>query len=381
MLFDVVFIGAGASALMAASFLKKHSVAIIDVSPKIAPKIKISGGGRCNFTNKNLSSENYLGNQEFIKEVFDIFSQKELLKFFEENGLTYELRDGGKYFCKNSSSEIISIFSKLNKNHTFFLNHEVQDVEFENSFVIKTDKRVFKAKKLVVSSGGLSYKSLGASGIGYEIAKKFGHKVVDLAPALVGFTVQKEQFWMKTLSGVSMRVALHVEGKKFVEDILFTHKGLSGPAVLSASMYWKRGQISIDFAPDIDISKLLRQKSKKLISSILPFPKRFTKEYLKSISLDDIAVCKLDESSRVKLEGLKSYQFAPAGNFGYTKAEVTRGGVSCDEINHLTFQSKMRDDLYFIGEVLDVTGELGGYNFQWAFSSGRLCAKYMERDI
>ncbi len=378
-IFDIAFIGAGASSLMAASLLKNRSVALIDASPEIAPKIKISGGGRCNFTNVNVSSENYLGDMEFIDSVFGHFGQKELLRFFEINGLLYECRSGGKYFCKNSSDEIISIFSKLTRNHTFFLNQTVRYVEYNDSFVIKTDKQTVIAKKLVVSSGGLSYKSLGASGIGYEIAEKFGHKVVDPAPALVGFTLQKEQFWMKSLSGISLKVALYVEDKKFVDDMLFAHRGVSGPAVLSASLYWKKGQMSIDFAPNVDIPKLLSQKSKKQISSILPFPKRFTKEYLKSIDLDDIAVDRLNEEQREKLLRLKNYRFAPAGNFGYTKAEVTRGGVSCDEIEHLTFQSIMKKDLYFIGEVLDVTGELGGYNFQWAFSSGVVMAKNMEQ--
>ena len=379
--FDIAFIGAGASALMAASFLKNHSIALIDASFKIAPKIKISGGGRCNFTNAKVSSENYLGDRGFVDKIFAQFGQKELLDFFEKSGLLYEKRKDGKYFCKNSSNDIISIFSRLNTGHTFFLNQTVKDVEYDGSFIIKTDRQKIKAKKLIVSSGGLSYSSLGASNIGYKIAQKFGHTLITPSPALVGFTLQKEQFWMKNLSGISLRVALHVEDKKFVDDMLFAHKGISGPSVLSASLYWKKGLINVDFAPKVDISRLLRAKSKKQISSILPFPKRFTKGYLKSINLDDIVVGRLSELQNLELLKLKSYQFAPAGNFGYTKAEVTRGGVSSDEINHLTFQSTMKENLYFIGEVLDVTGELGGYNFQWAFSSAAVMAKNMGQGL
>ena len=377
--FEVAFVGAGVSSLMAASFLQNRSVALIDASPKIAPKIKISGGGRCNFTNTKISSKYYLGNAQLIDEVFDNFGQKELLEFFDAHNLLYERRGDGKYFCKRSSSDVIDIFAKLTKKSTFFLSETVQSVEFDKYFIIETDKQTIRAKKLVVSSGGLSYRSLGASDIGYKIAQNFGHNVLAPAPALVGFTLQKEQFWMKSLSGISLRVALHVENKNFIDDMLFAHKGVSGPAVLSASLYWKKGLISVNFAPHIDISKLLHQKNKKQISSVLPFPKRFTKEYLKSISLDDIAIDRLNESQIQKLQKLNYYKFAPAGNFGYTKAEVTKGGVNSDEIKYLTFESIIKKDLYFIGEVLDVTGELGGYNFQWAFSSAAMMAKNMEQ--
>jgi len=379
--FDIVFIGAGASSLMASSFLKNRSIAIIEASAKIAPKIKISGGGRCNFTNKRVNSQNYLGDSKLIETTFKSFGQKELLQFFDKNGLKYELRDNGKYFCQNSSSQIIEIFSRLTKGCEFFLGERVKSVSHKKNFIIKTDKQMIEAKKLVVSSGGLSCSSLGATEIGYEIAKQFGHTIVTPTPALVGFTLQKEQFWMKSLSGISLKVALHVEGKIFEEDMLFAHRGISGPSVLSASLYWKKGSIWIDFSPKIKISTLLRNKTKKQISSVLPFPKRFTKEYLSSISLDDMGVYKLKDNELKKLEELNHYEFSPAGNFGFSKAEVTRGGVDCSEISHLSFESIMQKNLYFIGEVLDVTGELGGYNFQWAFSSAVAMVKNMEQGL
>ncbi|NOX14704.1 MAG: aminoacetone oxidase family FAD-binding enzyme [Epsilonproteobacteria bacterium] len=379
-IFDIVFIGAGASSLMATTFLSEKKVALIDSSSKLAPKIKISGGGKCNFTNVNVSSKYYLGDKNLIKQTFENFGKKELLDFFETHNLHYELRKNGKYFCKNSSNDIIDIMIKLTKNSQFFLNQKVQSVEFKDVFVIKTNKQTIKTKKLVISSGGVSFKSLGASDIGYKIAEYFGHSIATPLPALVGFTLQKEQFWMKNLSGVSLKVKFHVGEICFHEDLLFAHKGISGPSVLAASLYWEKGFVWVDFLPDIKISKLLLQKSEKQISSTLPLPKRFVKEYLKSVDLDDIKVCKLNKLDKQKVEALNHYEFSLAGNFGFSKAEVTKGGVNTNEINHLTFESIMRKNLYFIGEVLDVTGELGGYNFQWAFSSGAVMAKNIGQD-
>lgn len=381
MIFDIVFIGAGASSLMAASLLKNYSIALVDSSSRIAPKIKISGGGRCNFTNKIINSSNFLGDKELLDKTFKSYNNSDLLKFFKKYNLEYDLKDNQKYFCKNSSSDILDIFSKQIGDCSLFLNHTVVDVEFDHYFIIKTDKKTtIKAKKLVVASGGLSYASLGASDIGYKIAKKFGHTIKTTSPALVGFTLQKEQFWMKNLSGISCRVALHVEDKIFVDDLLFAHKGISGPVVLNASLYWRRGVVSIDFLPKVNISKLLEKKSKKQISSLLPLPKRFVKEYLKSINLDDVAIDRLSKPQKEKLYELNHYIFAPAGNFGYTKAEVTKGGINTNDINHLSFESSLQKNLYFIGEVLDITGELGGYNLQWAFSSAVVMSKNMECD-
>ena len=174
---------------------------------------------------------------------------------------------------------------------------------------------------------------------------------------------------MKTLSGISFNASLIVEGKTLESDLLFTHKGISGPVVLSGSLYWKKGKMALDFLPNSDLKKLLDKKLKKQISSQLPLPKRFVLEFLKSIEVEDKPIYKLKTEELEKLQVLKNYEFAPAGNFGFTKAEVTKGGVCTDEINSVTFESKLQKDLYFIGEVLDVTGELGGYNFQWAFAS------------
>ena len=338
-------------------------------------KILASGGGKCNVTNKNVSVENYLANKEFIKKALDEFTPKELLRFLDKFKLELEVRKYGQYFCKKSAKDVVSIFEKLTKHCHFFMNTKVLHVEFKNHFIIKTQGKTIEAKKLIVASGGISYPSIGASPIGYEIAKSFGHSVVTPAPALVGLTVQKDQFWMKNLSGISFNTKLSIEDKTLESDLLFTHKGISGPVVLSGSLYWKKGKMTLDFLPKSNLKKLLDKKSKKQISSQLPLPKRFILEFLKSIHVEDKAICKLNNSEIEKLQVLKKYEFAPAGNFGFTKAEVTKGGICTDEINSLTFESKLQNNLYFVGEVLDVTGELGGYNFQWAFASAVSLAK------
>lgn len=354
---------------MSASWLSKRSVAIIDSNSKIGLKILASGGGKCNITNKKVTHENYLADKEFIEQTLIEFTPSDLLEFLEKFKLELEIRKYGQYFCKNSAKDLVRIFEKLTKHCHFFISSKVLQVEFDKHFKIKTQNRTIEAKKLIVASGGISFTSIGASPIGYEIAKSFGHTIISTAPALVGLTIQKEQFWMKSLSGISFNARLKVEDKTLESDLLFTHRGISGPVVLSASLYWKKGKMALDFLPDCDLKKLLDKKSKKQISSLLPLPKRFVLKFLKSILVEDKPIYKLKQDELEKLNTLKKYEFAPAGNFGFTKAEVTKGGVCTDEIDSKTFESKLQKNLYFIGEVLDVTGELGGYNFQWAFAS------------
>lgn len=375
-IYDTVIIGAGASGLMAASIVKDQNIAVIDANGEIGAKIKISGGGKCNITNKNISAENYLCDRKFVKSIFKKFDQKDLLRFLQKRGVNPVLKKDDQYFCKNSSEEIINIFKKEIKKSSLFLNHKVLSVSKDEFFIIKTDQKEFFAKNIIVASGGLSYPKIGASDIGYKIAESFGHKVNKTAPALVGFTVQKDQFWFKNLSGVSVRANVKIADKKFDLDILFTHKGLSGPAILNTSLYWKKGVVLIDFLPNISVEKVLK-KSKKLISTALPMPKRFVKEFLDSLCIADKSVELLSAEEREKIKVLKAYKFSPAGNFGYQRAEVTKGGICTDEVNADTLESKKQKGLFFLGEVLDVTGELGGYNFQWAFSSAYVCASHI----
>ena len=360
---EVLVIGAGASGLMFASLHKSRDILVVDANEKIAKKIRVSGGGRCNLTNEFVSEKNYLGDSEFVKDVLSGFTNRDVLEYFDEVELIKQKKN--QYFCKNSAKDIVKFFEKRVRD--VLLGCEVLDVDFSKErFLVKTNKGDIEAKKLVVASGGLSFKELGSSDIAFKIAKKFGHEIKTLKPALVGFTLQRDDFWMKELSGVSLKVEVRVGRKRFFDDLLFTHRGISGPAVLNSSLYWHRGSIEIDFLPK---KRLELKKSQKQISSNLPLPKRFVKEFLNSIGLEDKVVSKLTKEEVERLSLLKSYKLSPAGDFGYRKAEVTKGGIDTREIDVKSMQSKKQKNLYFIGECLDVTGELGGYNFQWAFAS------------
>lgn len=374
---DIVFIGAGASALMAAAHLKNKDVALIDTNAKIGAKILISGGGKCNLTNRHTDSQNYLGEERFIETVLSQWSAKETIAFAQEHAVKLEEREHGQLFCATSAKELTEVFAHLTRQHTFYLGSKVLHVRKTNGyFTIQTSHETLGAKRLVIASGGLSYASIGASDIGHEIAKNFGHSIVGVAPALVGLTLQKEQFWMKELSGIAINVSLHVNNKSFNENLLFAHKGISGPAVLSGSLYWKKGSLSIDFLPETThMETLFKKHGTKQISTALGLPKRFTKAFLEASGVEDKQLSKLSVHEKEILLSLKKYTFSPAGNFGYTKAEATRGGVCTDEIHPKTMESKLCQGLYFIGEVLDVTGELGGFNFQWAFASGRCVSR------
>jgi len=373
---DIVFIGAGASALMAASHLEGHDVALIDSNPKIGAKILISGGGKCNLTNRFADSSHYLGDATLIEASLQAFDASSTLLFAEKHHLALEEREHGQLFCANSAKDLVGILARLSAFCTFYLSTTVLHVKKENHFIITTTQGTIHAKKLVVASGGLSYASIGASDIGYKIAQTFGHTLQTPSPALVGLTLQKEQFWMKELSGIAMPVCIDVEEKHFCENLLFAHKGISGPSVLSASLYWQKGTLRIDFLPHIKrMDSLLRAHAQKQITTALALPKRFTKAFLDAYGIEDKVISKLAPYEKEMIATLKTYTFAPAGNFGYTKAEVTRGGVSTYEINPESFESLKCEELYFIGEVLDVTGELGGFNFQWAFASAMRLVK------
>ena len=359
---------------MFASGVKNKKIALIESNMKIGQKIKVSGGAKCNITNEFVSYENYLGDEEFTKDTLKSFSNKDLLNFLNKNDVYPKVNPKivkGTYFC-NSSSDVISMFERLTTHTKKFMNTKVLDVEYDKYFKIKTNKQIIEAKKLVVASGGLSFESLGASSIAYDIAQKFEHTIEKTKPALVGFTVQKDQFWFKNLSGLSAMVETKVGEKTFEGSMLFAHKGCSGPVILNSSLYWQKGKMSIDFLPKKKLEIFL--KGNKKISTAFPLPKRFMLEFLNSVSLEDKAVSTLTNEEKEKLKLLKNYEFSPAGTFGYSKAEVTSGGISTKEINHQSYESLKQKDLYFIGECLDITGELGGYNFQLYFAQAYVCA-------
>ena len=374
-IYDVLILGAGASGLMCASHLDENlQVAIVDVNDKVAKKLKISGGGKCNITNVEVSENNFDGDEELVEYALSVFSRDDLLIFLHDNGVEPVVRKDRYYFCKNSSDEIINILKDKTQDFDTLLNREIVELKkIDEIFELKTSKGILKSKKVVVATGGKSFKNLGASEVGLEIAKDFGIKVKEFTPALVGMTLQKDQFWMKELSGLSCYVHITVNDKILKEDMLFAHKGISGPSVLSTSLYWQKGNISVNFLPNENIINLINS-SKKLVSSVIPLPKRLSRAILKALNVEDIECTKLNKQSVDNLKKIHDYEFAPAGNFGFTKAEVSRGGVLCSELNRYTQEALDVEGLYFIGEVVDVTGELGGYNFQWAFSSAIVSA-------
>ena len=380
--YDVIILGAGAAGLMCASFLDKNlRVAMIDANEKAGKKLKISGGGKCNITNVEVNEKYYDGDEAFVAEVLRAFGKEDLLQFLAHNGLKPVIRKGRYYFCKESSEEILGILrSKTRYVETVFNTQVLGASKKDTLFEVQTSRGIFTCHKLVVATGGASYKSIGASDIGLKIAKDFGVKVKEFTPALVGLTVQKEQFWMKELSGLSCYVRIFVGEKSVEEEMLFAHKGISGPAILSASLYWQKGTIAIDFLPNHPVTALIKG-NKKLLSTVLPLPKRLAQELLKAIGVEDTACNKIDAHAKRLLENLHRYEFAPAGNFGFTKAEASRGGVLTHELAPNSLEARDVKNLFFIGEVLDVTGELGGYNFQWAFSSGVACAKNICKNI
>ena len=374
-IYDVLIIGGGASGLMCASYLNKElHIGIINNNEKLAKKLKISGGGKCNITNKFVDIKNFDGDEAIISNVLSEYSKDDLLKFLKQNNIALELRKNRYYFCKISSDDIINVLKNKTRHIENILNTTVVEVKkIDNIFEIKTSRGILKSKILVIASGGKSFANLGASDIGLNIAKSFDIKVKEFQPALVGLTLQPAQYWMKELSGLSCYVNIKIEDRVIKEEMLFAHKGISGPAILSASLYWKKGNISIDFLPNENIFELIKG-TKKLLSSVIPLPKRLVRLILKALDVEDIGCKKLNSKYKENLQAIHSYKFAPAGNFGFTKAEVSRGGILAEELDINNLESKKIKNLHFIGEVVDVTGELGGYNFQWAFSSAVVCA-------
>ena len=375
---NIIIIGGGASALMLASLLPKNTATIIESNPKIGAKILISGGGKCNITNTKMGTEYFLADEDFVRPALQMFSEKSLILWLEKQRLKPVIRKETQYFCENSAKELVNVFARESKKQKVLLSEKLLEISKRGDFFsIKTDKRTLTSKVVVVASGGLSFPKLGASSIGYDIAESFGHSIIKTAAALVGFTVQKEQFFFKDLSGASCEVKITVGDAVCTGALLFTHKGLSGPAVLDASLYWEKGRLEIDFLPHFSWKTL--KGNKKKISSLIPLAKRITKAFLLQLEIEDKPFVKLTSEELQKLQVLHRYQFAPAGNFGYSRAEVTKGGVCTDEVEAQTLMSKKVQGLYFIGEVLDVTGRLGGYNFQWAFSSAYSCAKSIKK--
>ena len=377
-LYKNIVIGGGASGLMLCANLKnKQDTLLIEHNSKLGAKILISGGGRCNYTNAKVNAGDFLAKKSFVKEVFAQYNNIFIDNYFREKGLNRVVKNESQYFCKNGANELLDILKQEIQGVEVSLNSSVLGLKKDgNIFEVITNKGSFFAKRVIVASGGLSFSKVGASDIGYKIAKEFGHTVKSLAPALVGFTLQPKESFFKELSGVSVDVDLKVARKRFSGSLLFAHKGISGPVVLNASLFWSKGSIEVDFLPNFEIESILN--SSKSISNLLPLPKRVALAFLDRLNIKDKSANRLTLQEIEELREIKKYTFAPAGTFGYSKAEVTKGGISLEEINSSSFESKLVDNLYFLGEVLDVTGRLGGFNFTFAFASALVCAKYLN---
>lgn len=378
---DVIIIGAGASGLFCAAECGKRgrSVLILDHAKRPCSKVIISGGGRCNFTNLRVTADHYLSrNPHFCKSALARFTPRDLLALIEKHGIPYHEKEAGQIFCVKSSRDIIAMLEKECEQAgvEMRLKRRVADIQKAGDFTVTTDQGAFQSDSLVIATGGLSYSNLGASGFGHDAARQFGLKVTQLRPALVPFVFSgHDGRTFQGLAGISLDVTVSCGSKRFRGNILITHRGLSGPAALQASLYRdSEAPLLIDLLPETDIMDVFvsRRRSTMEIYNVLArfFPKRFALAWCDLIG----ATKPLDQTSDRELKeianALHAWKIIPRGTEGYETAEVTAGGVDTGELSSKTMEAKQVPGLYFIGEVIDVTGELGGYNLHWAWASG-----------
>jgi len=385
---DVVIIGGGAAGLMCAIEAGKQgrTVTVIEHEEKIGKKVLISGGGRCNFTNKYSSHENFISqNPHFCKSALARYTPADFISLVEKYKIAYHEKKLGQLFCDGSSRQIVSMLENECKdaNVEIITGSKVDDINVGERFVIKTSYGNYFALSLVIASGGVSIPKMGATDFGYRIAKQFNIKLTEILPGLVPLTLKEEEKEIfRQLSGVSIDSIVSCDNISFRENILFTHKGLSGPAILQISSYWKAGRsISINLLPGLNISEILYENSVSrielvnLLSNYFPrrFAQIFCQVYFPSKSINQFSQKDLKSIS----EKIHNWIIFPSGTEGFGKAEVTLGGVYTNELSSKTLESKKVKGLYFIGEVVDVTGWLGGYNFQWAWASGFVAGQFV----
>lgn len=389
---DVVIIGAGAAGLMCAIEAGKRGrqVLVIDHARKAGNKIRMSGGGRCNFTNYHVSAENYLSaNAHFCKSALKRYSQWDFLDLVQRYHIPYHERDHGQLFCNESAKDILDMLlaeCQQAKVNIQFKTH-IQKIEHlsTHQFKLTTDTQSLSCESLVIATGGLSIPTMGATALGYELAKQFGHHIRPTHAGLVPFTWHandKEKY--SPLSGIAINSIVTYQDIQFKENVLFTHRGLSGPAILQISSYWQRNHsIEINLIPNLHLlDHLINIKNetpqKKLKSCLQPYlPKRLLNMFITEKLLQSPLQSLTEKQLHDIQQQLQSWQFKPNGTEGYRTAEVTTGGVDCNEISSKTMESQICPGLYFVGEVMDVTGWLGGYNFQWAWSSGWCAGQYV----
>jgi hypothetical protein len=379
--YEVIIIGAGAAGLMCAieAGRRGRSVLVIERNEKPGKKILISGGGRCNFTNHSTPPISFLSeNPHFAKSALSRFTPQHFIGLVEKHGIAYHEKTLGQLFCDESSREITGMLLKeCNETGvTILTGCEVEKIEKSEGFHLKTNRGEFDCESLVIATGGLSIPKIGATNFGYKIAEQFGIAVNEPRPALVPLVWNgQDKNIYSELSGVSIDVKVSLGKTLFRENILFTHRGLSGPAILQISSYWKTGEeISIDLLPDVDLGKIFEEESdsKQELSTLLSkyLPKRFVQVWCEQ-NAPSQPINRYGKKSLGELANkLHRWVIKPAATEGFEKAEVTAGGVDTNELSSKTMETMKVKGLYFIGEVVDVTGWLGGYNFQWAWSSG-----------
>ncbi len=362
-----------------------RSVSVLDHASRIAGKVIASGGGRSNFTNADAASEHYLSqNPHFCKSALAGFSPRDFTAMLKKHGIAYHEEDSGRFFLNHGSGDIVHMLRRecSDAGVEVRLGCRIGGINRKDSFIVKTTQGTFIAGSLVVATGGLSFPELGATGIGHRIARQFGLKVTSLAPGLVPFTFGARDLELfRVLSGISFDAEVRCAGRRFRGNVLFTHKGLSGPAVLQISLYWSKGdKLIIDLLPETDILQLFlerrdsRVEMKNFLSAF--FPRRFSELW-----------CDIRNGSkpmnRYSLGELRDFahrfhnwELVPKGTEGYGKAEVTVGGVDTTELSSKTMEARKVRGLYFIGEVVDMTGQLGGFNLHWAWASGFAAGQY-----
>lgn len=389
---DVIIIGAGAAGLFCAAQLGKYGkrVLILDNGKKIGRKILMSGGGFCNFTNMNVTSGCYLSeNRHFVKSALAQFTQWDFIGLVADYGIAWHEKEDGQLFCDNGAQDIVDMLAAECAKYgvKIQLRQSIEQVEqVENDakvrFKIHAFSQQWSCRSLVIASGGLSMPALGATPFGYQLAEQFSINVVSPRAALVPFTFRETEKFLTALSGVSLPVTVTSHNQSFTHQMLFTHRGLSGPAILQISNYWEPGEsVEIDLLPYHSVCQIVeecRQSSpKQQLKTVLSrhLPKKLVELWFAQSLLKDQTVANLSKAELLAVDNfIHCWQFYPNGTEGYRTAEVTMGGVDTREISSKTMESNKIEGLYFIGEVLDVTGRLGGYNFQWAWSSAYVCA-------
>ena len=388
--YDVIIVGAGAAGMMSAIEAGKRGrkVLLVDHYKKIGEKIRISGGGRCNFTNINTNPNKFLSqNPKFVRSALSQYTQNDFINLINKYEIKFHEKKLGQLFCDHSAQQIVEMLLKECElaNVTILKEFIIKNIEKDNDqYLVSTETEQYSSESLIVATGGLSVPKIGATSFGYEVAKKFDHGIIDTLPALVPLTFNEKILEIcKELTGLSVEAIVSFNKVLFQEGMLFTHRGLSGPSILQISSYWKQGDnIKVNLSPKLNVYQLLEEKRKlnpkfdilNIVSEILP------KRLAQIICSENKVTGNISELSNKVLkqlsENINSWLINPTGSEGYRTAEVTLGGVDTKELSSKTMMSNKHKNLFFIGEVVDVTGHLGGYNFQWAWSSGYVAGQY-----